>query len=64
MLDESKQLTRQQLVDVILLGRYLERYGDHAVSIARRISFLVTGIYTDHGETIARSTEGYAPQQD
>lgn len=30
-------------VDVTLLGRYFERYADHAVSVARRIVFLVTG---------------------
>jgi phosphate transport system protein len=26
-----------------LLGRYYERIGDHAVSLGRRIVFLVTG---------------------
>jgi phosphate transport system protein len=30
-------------VDMALLGRYYERIGDHAVSLARRIVFLVTG---------------------
>lgn len=35
--------TPQQTVDVTLLGRYYERFGDHAVSIAKRITFLVTG---------------------
>ena len=30
-------------VDVALLGRYYERIADHAVSIARRVVFLVTG---------------------
>ncbi len=30
-------------VDLALLGRYYERIADHAVSIARRIVFLVTG---------------------
>ncbi len=30
-------------VDVALLGRYYERIGDHAVSMGRRIIFLVTG---------------------
>jgi phosphate transport system protein len=43
VLDDDEQLTRQQLVDAVLLGRYLERFGDHGVSVARRISFLVTG---------------------
>jgi phosphate transport system protein len=35
--------TPQQTVDVTLLGRYYERFGDHAVSVARRIVYLVTG---------------------
>ena len=30
-------------IDLALLGRYYERIGDHAVSMARRIIFLVTG---------------------
>lgn len=33
----------QQTVDVTLLGRFYERFGDHGVSIARRIVYLVTG---------------------
>ena len=32
-----------QIVNVTLGGRYLERFGDQAVSIARRMRFLVTG---------------------
>ncbi len=32
-----------QTVNVTLGGRYLERFGDQAVSIARRMRFLVTG---------------------
>lgn len=30
-------------VDVTLCNRYYERFGDHAVSLARRVEFLVTG---------------------
>ncbi|MDQ1288873.1 MAG: phosphate transport system protein [Actinomycetota bacterium] len=30
-------------VDVTLCGRYYERFADHAVSVARRVTFLVTG---------------------
>ncbi|WP_068261269.1 phosphate signaling complex protein PhoU [Janibacter limosus] len=30
-------------VDVALLSRYFERFGDHAVTVARRVVFLVTG---------------------
>ncbi|WP_263118150.1 phosphate signaling complex protein PhoU [Cellulomonas sp. RIT-PI-Y] len=45
--------TPQQTVDVTLLGRYYERFGDHAVSIAKRITFLVTGEFAG-GPTAAR----------
>jgi phosphate transport system protein len=30
-------------VDITLLGRFYERYADHAVSVARRIVYVVTG---------------------
>ena len=30
-------------VDITLLGRYYERFADHAVSVARRVVYLVTG---------------------
>ena len=30
-------------VDVTLCGRFYERFADHAVSVARRVTFLVTG---------------------
>jgi phosphate transport system protein len=30
-------------IDVTLLGRFYERYADHAVSLARRVVQLVTG---------------------
>jgi phosphate transport system protein len=32
-------------IDMTLIGRYYERCADHAVSIARRVHFLVTGEY-------------------
>ncbi|MFD3585800.1 phosphate signaling complex protein PhoU [Streptomyces sp. NPDC058683] len=34
-------------VDVTLLGRYYERFADHAVSVARRVVFLATGEHAD-----------------
>lgn len=43
LLDPEVEMTRQQLVDGVLLGRYFERFGDHGVSVARRTSYLVTG---------------------
>ena len=35
----------ESAIDLTLLGRYYERYADHAVSISRRVYFLVTGKY-------------------
>ena len=35
--------TNQQLIDVVLTGRFMERLGDHAVSTARRVVFIVSG---------------------
>lgn len=43
LLDPDVEMTRQQMVDGVLLGRYFERFGDHGVSVARRTSYLVTG---------------------
>ena len=34
-------------VDITLLGRYYERYADHAVSVSRRVYFLVTGTFAN-----------------
>jgi phosphate transport system protein len=33
-------------IDMTLLGRFYERFADHAVSIARRVYFSVTGEYS------------------
>jgi phosphate transport system protein len=53
MLAENWRGTVEETIDVTLLSRYYERFGDHATSIARRVVFLVTG----HTE-IGRSTGG------
>jgi phosphate transport system protein len=34
-------------IDMTLLGRYYERFGDHAVSIADRVYFTVTGEFAN-----------------
>ncbi|MFC4631264.1 phosphate signaling complex protein PhoU [Promicromonospora alba] len=39
--------TVQESVDVTLVGRYYERFGDHGVSVARRVTFLVTGDFPE-----------------
>lgn len=38
-------------VDVTLLGRYYERFADHAVEIGRRVIFLVTGVLPPDEDT-------------
>ena len=47
LLDPEVEMTRQQMVDGVLLGRYFERFGDHGVSVAVRTSYLVTGDLTN-----------------
>jgi phosphate transport system protein len=37
----------ESAIDLTLLGRYYERSADHAVSISRRVHFLVTGKYLE-----------------
>ena len=37
----------ESAVAITLLGRYYERYADHAVSVSRRVYFLVTGTFAN-----------------
>lgn len=37
------QITAEQIMDMALLNRHLERFGDHATKLARRVAFIVTG---------------------
>jgi len=46
LLGESWEYGVEPAVDIALLGRYYERIGDHAVSMARRVVYLVTGQLT------------------
>ncbi len=55
-LDESVEMSRQQMIDVVLLGRFLERLGDHAVSAARQVVFIVSGF--DPSKEPSRDEEG------
>lgn len=43
ILDPANELDRQQVIDAVLVGRFLERFGDHATSVARRVMFMVSG---------------------
>ena len=45
LLDPTWKHGVETAIDMTLLGRYYERCADHAVSIARRVYFLVTGSY-------------------
>ncbi|MSV87682.1 MAG: phosphate signaling complex protein PhoU [Actinobacteria bacterium] len=47
LLDDNWQHGVEAAIDMTLLGRYYERCADHAVSIARRVYFLVTGEYNN-----------------
>ena len=43
LLGDSWPYGVEPAIDVALLGRYYERIGDHAVSLGRRVVYLVTG---------------------
>jgi phosphate transport system protein len=43
LLDDAWQGGIEGAIDVTLCGRYYERFCDHAVSVARRVIYLVTG---------------------
>jgi len=45
LLDDAWPHGIETAIDMTLLGRYYERCADHAVSVARRVYFLVTGEY-------------------
>ncbi|MDK8691807.1 MULTISPECIES: phosphate signaling complex protein PhoU [Gardnerella] len=40
---ENWKGTCRQLIDVVLLSRFIERIGDHCVAVARQIVFIVSG---------------------
>ena len=47
LLDDAWRGGTECAIDVTLCGRYYERCCDHAVSVARRVVFLVTGERVD-----------------
>jgi phosphate transport system protein len=47
LLDDNWAHGIETAIDMTLLGRYYERYADHAVSVSRRVYFLVTGEYAE-----------------
>ena len=48
LLDDGWSHGIETAIDMTLLGRYYERFADHAVSISRRVYFLVTGEYSSN----------------
>ena len=46
LLDDKWAHGTETAIDITLIGRYYERYADHAVSVARRVYFLVTGKFS------------------
>ncbi|WP_422116889.1 phosphate signaling complex protein PhoU [Brachybacterium sp. UNK5269] len=65
MLEISREISRSdaavythgQVIDLTLLIRFYERIGDHAVSLVRRVGFLVTGDSLDTVPGTAEVTE-------
>jgi phosphate transport system protein len=43
LLEDEWKGSIEEAVDITLCSRYFERLADHAVSVARRIVYLVTG---------------------
>ena len=47
LLDPNWKHGTETAIDITLIGRYYERFADHAVSVARRVYFLVTGKFSN-----------------
>lgn len=43
LLDKGSPHGIEEAIDITAIGRYYERFADHAVSVARRVFYLVTG---------------------
>jgi phosphate transport system protein len=43
LLDVAAPYSVEAAIDVTLVSRYYERFADHAVAVARRVVYLVTG---------------------
>ena len=52
LLTDDYSGTTQETLDIALLSRYFERFGDHAVNVSRRIVYLVTGDLSGDRATI------------
>jgi phosphate transport system protein len=47
LLEAKTPAAIETAIDTTLVGRYYERFADHAVSVARRVYFLVTGEFAN-----------------
>lgn len=50
IIDPGVELSRQEIMDLTLGARFLERFADHAVSVARRVAFAVEGAHAARAE--------------
>ncbi|EOM74372.1 phosphate transport system regulatory protein PhoU [Rhodococcus rhodnii] len=51
-------------VDITLLGRFYERFADHAVEVGRRVIFLVTGKLPDDDATVKADADNLTTYPD
>ncbi len=51
LLDKNSPYGVEQAIDVTQIGRFYERFADHAVSVAHRVVYLVTGQYPEPATT-------------
>jgi phosphate transport system protein len=58
LLDDRWKHGIETAVDVTLVGRYYERFADHAVSVAKRVVYLVTGEHADELTPAPTPVEG------
>jgi phosphate transport system protein len=52
LLEDGYVAAPQAVLNMALLARYFERFGDHAVGVSRRIVYLVTGDHTGERASI------------
>ncbi|MFD5466715.1 phosphate signaling complex protein PhoU [Kitasatospora sp. NPDC127059] len=57
LIDERWHHGIETAVDITLVGRYYERFADHAVSIAKRVVYLVTGEHVAEFVAAAEAAE-------
>jgi len=43
LLEPQRGVDLETAMDIVLLGRHYERFADHAVSVGKRVAFIVRG---------------------